>query len=51
MTETNSTILRSFRRRVKAHSSERIDILETERKEKSLLMLPNLPKHVTMIMM
>ena len=47
------TFLGILEKGIKAHFDERIDILENERKEKSLLMLPNLPKHlhVTMIMM
>lgn len=46
MTEIDSNILRSFRTRVKAHFGERIDIVENGRKRDSLLLLPNLPKHV-----
>ena len=46
MTETDSNILRSFRTRVKDHFGERIDIVENGRKRDSLLLLPNLPKHV-----
>ena len=46
MTETDSNILRSFRCRIKAYFGDRIDIVGNERKRDSLLILPNLPKHV-----